>query len=98
MSNRATLDYHGARMIRVVFTQNLRRHVAAPVGMVEAVSVAGALDRVFAENGRLRGYILDDQGRLRRHVVVYRNGDRVGLEAPLAAGDELYVMQALSGG
>lgn len=85
-------------MIRVVFTQNLRRHVAVPVGMVEAASVAGALDCVFAENARLRGYILDEQGRLRRHVALYRNGDKVGLAEPLAAGDELYVMQALSGG
>jgi molybdopterin converting factor small subunit len=85
-------------MVRVVFTQNLRRHLAAPVGTVEAASVAGALDRVFADNARLRGYILDEQGRLRRHVVLYRNGDKVPLDAPLAAGDELYVMQALSGG
>ena len=85
-------------MIRVVFTQNLRRHLATPIGVVEAASVAGALDRVFDDNARLRTYILDEQGRLRRHVVCYRNGDKVGLEAPLAAGDELYVMQALSGG
>jgi len=85
-------------MVRVVFTQNLRRHLATPVGSVEATSVAAALDRVFADNARLRGYILDDQGRLRRHVVCYRNGDKVGLGEPLAAGDELYVMQALSGG
>jgi hypothetical protein len=66
--------------------------------VVEAASVASALDRVFADNARLRGYILDDQGRLRRHVALYRNGDKVSLDAPLAAGDELYVMQALSGG
>jgi sulfur-carrier protein len=85
-------------MIRVVFTQNLRRHLAAPVGMVEAASVGAALDRVFAENARLRGYILDEQGRLRRHVALYRNGDKVGLDDRVSSGDELYVMQALSGG
>ncbi len=57
-----------------------------------------ALEDAFRQNARLRGYILDEQGRLRRHVALYRNGDKVGLAEPLAAGDELYVMQALSGG
>ncbi len=85
-------------MIRVVFTPNLRRHLATPEATVAAVTVAAALDQVFTGNARLRGYILDDQGRLRKHVALFRNGDKVDLGEPLAAGDELYVMQALSGG
>lgn len=85
-------------MIRVVFTANLKRHLATPEAAVAAASVGAALERVFADNARLRGYILDDQGRVRKHVTLYRNGEKVGLAEPLAAGDELYVMQALSGG
>ena len=49
-----------------------------------------------------RGYVLDDQGALRRHVAIYVNGrpigDRVRLTDPVAADDEIYVFQALSGG
>ena len=47
-------------------------------------------------------YVLDDQGALRRHVAIYVNGraigDRVRLTDPVAADDEIYVFQALSGG
>jgi sulfur carrier protein ThiS len=46
--------------------------------------------------------VLDDQGALRRHVAIYVNGrpvgDRVRLTDPVAADDEIYVFQALSGG
>jgi len=31
-------------------------------------------------------------------VVLYLNGQKARLEAPLVEGDEIYVMQALSGG
>ncbi len=89
-------------MPRVVFTPNLERHVAAPSAEVSGRSVREVLDRVFEDNPRLRGYVLDDQGRLRQHVVVFVNGemieDRVTLEDGLGQDDEVFVMQALSGG
>ena len=60
------------------------------------------LDAVFAIQPTLRGYVLDDQGALRRHVAVYVNGaavrDRTRLSDPLGSDDEVYVFQALSGG
>ena len=60
------------------------------------------LDEVFANNPRLRGYVLDDQGRLRQHVAIFVNGqiveDRRDLSDVVEASDELFVMQALSGG
>lgn len=65
-------------------------------------SVREALEAVFAENPRARGYVLDDQGALRPHMVVFVNGkqirDRRGLTDPVPDGGDLYVMQALSGG
>ena len=60
------------------------------------------LAAAFADEPRLRGYVLDDQDRLRQHVAVFVNGspihDRVRLSDPVTDGDELYVFQALSGG
>jgi hypothetical protein len=57
---------------------------------------------VFAANPRLRSYVLDDQGRLRHHVVIFigeqRILDSVGLSDPVGETDEIFVMQALSGG
>ncbi|HUJ27177.1 MAG TPA: MoaD/ThiS family protein [Myxococcales bacterium] len=87
-------------MPRVTFTGNLQRLVAAPPAEVAGATVREALDAVFAQNPRLRGYILDDQGALRRHVSVFVGGepvkDRKGLSD--AATAEISVLQALSGG
>ena len=87
-------------MPRVTFTGNLQRLVAAPPSDVPGATVREALDAVFAQNPRLRGYILDDQGGLRRHVIVFVGGepvkDRAGLSD--AATAEISVLQALSGG
>jgi sulfur-carrier protein len=86
----------------VAFTENLQRHVACPPADVPGRTVREALDAVFATNPRARGYVLDDQGELRHHMVVFVDGelirDRVGLSDPLAPDAEVYVMQALSGG
>lgn len=89
-------------MPRIAFTANLQRHLPCPTMLAEGATVGEALGRVFAERPRLRSYLLDDQGRVRRHVVIYRNGtpirDRLRLSDPVEAQDEIYVFQALSGG
>lgn len=89
-------------MTTVTFTTALRRFLGAPCVTVQGATVAAALAEVFAANPALRGYILDDQGALRRHVAVYVNGQPVGdrerLGDPVAPGDEIHVFQALSGG
>jgi sulfur-carrier protein len=89
-------------MPTVLFTRALERFLEAPSAEVEGGTVGEALAAVFAMRPTLRGYVLDDQGALRRHVAVYVNGrlvgDRVRLSDPVAARDEIYVFQALSGG
>lgn len=61
-----------------------------------------ALESVFAENPRLRSYVLDDQGRVRHHVVVFIGSQRIKdpttLSDAVSETDEIFVMQALSGG
>jgi len=89
-------------MPTVSFTRALARFLLAPFATVEGATVGGALGAVFASRSTLRGYVLDDQGALRRHVIVYINGqqvnDRVGLTDPVGPRDEIYVFQALTGG
>ncbi len=86
----------------VSFTENLRRHVDCPPVDVIGATVRELLDGVFADNPRLKSYILDDQGRLRRHVNVFVNtrpvDDRIYLSDPVGSADEVFVFQALSGG
>ena len=89
-------------MARVSFTANLQRHVRAPDAEVTGSTVREVLDAVFAGNPKLRGYVVDESGALRQHMNVFLNGaqvgDRSGLSDQVADDDELYVMQALSGG
>ena len=89
-------------MASVVFTQNLQRHVACPPTSAEGATVREVLDGVFRENPRARAYVLDDQGELRVHMVIFVDGlqvrDRAGLSDPVPPNGEVYVMQALSGG
>jgi molybdopterin converting factor small subunit len=58
--------------------------------------VLADLDRQFPG---LRFRIVDEQGRLREHVNLWLDSERVReLAVPVAGADELVVMQALSGG
>ena len=85
-------------MPTVSFTPALQRFVDAPRARVEGATVGAALAAVFVARPALRGYIVDDQGALRRHVVLYVNADRAGLGDPIGPDDEIHVFQALSGG
>ncbi|MDP9174879.1 MAG: MoaD/ThiS family protein [Planctomycetota bacterium] len=89
-------------MPTVIFTPNLRRHVACPTTTVGGSTVRQVLENVFAQNPPGRGYVLDDQGSLRTHVVIFIDGvmisDRKGLSDSVQPSSEVYVMQALSGG
>ena len=89
-------------MPRIVFTSNLQRHVNCPETQVAAGTVRTALAQVFAAQPQARGYVLDEQGHLRKHVVVFVDGQRVRdrerLDDPVRDASEVYVMQALTGG
>jgi len=80
----------------------LRRVAPAGPTEVEAATLGAALDAYFATAPRARSYILDDQGRLRRHVAVFIDGellvDKKDLGRRVTPTSEIYVMQALSGG
>ncbi len=89
-------------MVSVHFTENLRRHIECPPQEVQGSTLQAVLDQAFSAAPALRGYILDEQGRLRQHIVVFIDGeacqDRQTLKDIVAEDSEVYVMQALSGG
>ena len=84
------------------FTQNLRRHTACPDCSLDAATVGDLLSQYFTSYPTVRGYVLDDQGEVRKHVKVLVDGrnirDRTGLSDPLGHDSQVYVFQALSGG
>ena len=85
-------------MARVVFTSNLQRHVSCPEAVVDGATVSDALGRVFASQPQIRGYVLDEQGDLRKHVFVFVDGRRARLADSISDSSEIYVLQALTGG
>ena len=89
-------------MPRVSFTANLRRHLPVEDLRVEGNTVRQCLDHVFSGHGQLRSYILDDQGRARRHINIFvdsqRIRDRDKLSDPVAEEQVIHIIQALSGG
>lgn len=96
-------------MPRVVLASQLARWLppgAAAGGErgteVEGDTVAAVLEHYFAIHPTLRGYVLDERGAVRQHVAIFVDGRSIGdkraLAAPVGAGGEVHVMQALSGG
>lgn len=89
-------------MARIHFTSHLMRHRPVRALQADGATVAEVMAAALADDPLLRGYVLDDQGRLRKHVNIYLDGrlihDRLRLADPVGPGSELYVMQALSGG
>jgi molybdopterin synthase sulfur carrier subunit len=89
-------------MPKIVFTQQLRRFTEVPEVDSGAATLRDAMEAAFAVNARLRSYILDEQGHLRQHVVVFVDGhkvsERVRLDEALKPDSTVHVLQALSGG
>jgi molybdopterin synthase sulfur carrier subunit len=89
-------------MPTVRFAESIQRHVECRTREVDGGTIAAVLDRYFQDNERARGYVLDDQGRLRQHMAIFVDGrhirDRTALTDPVAADAVVDLIQALSGG
>jgi hypothetical protein len=76
--------------------------VKCPEEEVAGNTVRVVLDGYFSRHPEVRGYVLDEHGALRPHVVVFvgpdRASDRVALSDVVPDGAEVWIMQALSGG
>ncbi len=89
-------------MPTVRFTQNIQRHVPCPTREVAGATVREAIEDYLRTNERARGYLFDDQGKLRHHMAAFIDGrqveDRDHLSDPIEAGAVVDLVQALSGG
>ena len=90
-------------MAVIKFTRNLNRYYPdlGPVSS-QKQTLMGVLHDANEKYPGIIDYILDERGCIRKHVHVFignkaiRNRDDVGIE--IDEKDEIYVMQALSGG
>ncbi|MBO3697218.1 MoaD/ThiS family protein [Roseivirga sp. E12] len=90
-------------MAVVKFTSNLKRFYPdlSPLE-VSGKTVSEILNEIETRYTGLKDYIVDENGTLRKHVNIFIGNemvkDREGLKDELDERDEVYVMQALSGG
>ncbi|VVE42690.1 thiamine biosynthesis protein ThiS [Pandoraea morbifera] len=89
-------------MATVTFAPAIQRHVLVDEQSVDGTTVRDALAHCVDATPALRGYLFNDQGRLRAHVAVFIDGrlirDRRTLSDTLNTASRVYVVQALSGG
>jgi molybdopterin converting factor small subunit len=65
---------------------------------VRGSTVAEVIERLERAYPRLRGWVMDERGRVREHIAIFVNGERTGQESPVAPSDTVHVLPAISGG
>lgn len=93
-------------MAMVALTRHLHAFFPAlPAGediAVDAETIAGVVQAIERLAPGFAFYICDEAGRLRPHVNIFidkeRVSDRARLSDPVSADTEVLIMQALSGG
>lgn len=65
---------------------------------IEGSTVGEALRALERAHPPITGWILNEQGRIRRHVNVFVDGERAQEGKPLVPDDVMHVLSAISGG
>ncbi len=91
-------------MPTVKFTKALKRFFPTLEDTLEVKGnkvkdIIGEIDALYPG---LAGYIVDEQGQLRKHVNIFINSqwieDELTLSDAVGKNDEIFIIQALSGG
>ncbi len=90
-------------MATVNFTSALRRFFPKLDTIeVEGTTVAEILDQIEKEFPGMKDYLVDERGRLRKHVNIFIGEELItdgeALSDAVAESDQVFVFQALSGG
>ncbi len=90
-------------MARVKFTSALNRFFPSLSELeIEGTTVREALNNIEQTHPGILHYLLEENGRLRKHVNIFVRGelikDRMNLNDAIQSQDELLIFQALSGG
>jgi molybdopterin converting factor small subunit len=85
--------------VKVLIPTPLRSYTAAREVEATGVTVAAVLLDLDRHHPGIRFRIVDEQDRIRRHVRLFVNGAQVfDLAHALRPGDQVTIVQALSGG
>ncbi len=85
--------------MKVLVPTPLRSYTGAGLVDADGATVAEVLADLDRRYPGIRFRMIDEQGRMRPHMRFFVNGEQVfELARPLGAGDEVQIVQALSGG
>lgn len=90
-------------MPTIKFTANLKRFYPELSDIeLESLDLNEILNELEIRFKGIKDYVVDEQGQLRKHVNIFIGDelihDRVSLSDAVRPDDEIYIMQALSGG
>jgi len=85
--------------MRVLIPGALRSYTERSEAEASGATLCAVLADLDRQYPGIRFRMIDEQDRIRRHVRIFVNGGQVNeLAHPLGAGDEVVIVQALSGG
>ncbi len=89
--------------VRVRIPTPLRRYTGGSEEVaIDAATAGVAIEQMEAKFAGIKERLCDEQGRVRRFVNIYINGDDIrflnGLDTPLKDGDEVAIVPAIAGG
>jgi len=84
----------------VVSLRSPLRDLADGTGKLEiqGSTVGEVIDSLERTYPKLRGWVMDERGKVREHIAIFVNGERTGQEAAVSATDTVHVLPAISGG
>ena len=85
--------------MKVLIPSPLQSYTGAARVVAQGATLAALLEDLERRFPGIRFRMVDEQDRIRRHIRVFVGGEQVHeLASPLGAGDEVVIVQALSGG
>lgn len=89
-------------MARIQCTQRLETIGPCDPVQCAGTTVSAVLDALAPQYPRLKSYVLDDQGQVRKHVAIFVDGSLIPREQvlafPVSDSTDIHIIQALSGG
>jgi sulfur-carrier protein len=64
----------------------------------EGENLAEVLENLFSREPGLENHLLDEDGMIRPHVLIFVDAARADLDTPVGPTSEIQVLQAVSGG
>jgi molybdopterin converting factor small subunit len=86
-----TVQVRLPRILDQAVREGLRHEVAGD-------DVREVLEGLFDKEPGVRNHLIDEDGKIRTHVLVFVDGERAELSTRVSNGAEVQVLQAVSGG